>query len=131
MLADSEARRALDRLDAVQLDMWSKDVITTPQGERLPVRDGARRLGVHYAPGIVLFDAAGKEVIRWESSFRLFHTQGMFDYVSTGEYRREPSFQRFLSVKTEHIRESGRDVNIRRYADEPLAPMSGNTVRNP
>ena len=67
-------------------------------------------------------DADGREVIRWESSFRVFHTQGMFDYVSSGAYRSEPSFQRFLSARAEHIRETGRDVNIWRYADEPLAP---------
>jgi len=79
------------------------------------------QLGVNYAPGIVLFDSTGKEAIRWESSFRVFHTLGMFDYIVTGEYRREPSFQRFLSAKAEHLRETGRDVNIWRYADEPVA----------
>jgi ABC-type Mn2+/Zn2+ transport system ATPase subunit len=46
---------------------------------------------------------------------------GMIDYVASGEYRKEPSFQRFLAAKTEHIREAGLDVNIWRYADEPIA----------
>lgn len=120
VLADPDARQALAAFDNVQLDMWSAQPVVTPAGERLPVREWARRLGVHYAPGIVLFDAGGREVIRWESSFRVFHTQGMFDYVSTGAYRTEPSFQRFLAARTEHIREAGRDVNIWRYADEPV-----------
>jgi len=101
--------------------MWSREMITTPQGKRMPVRDWVRELGVNYAPGIVLFDPAGKEVIRWESSFRVFHTLGMFDYIVSGEYHREPSFQRFLSARAEHLRETGRDVNIWRYADEPVA----------
>lgn len=122
VLADPEARAAVAKFDAVQLDMWSRNPVTTPGGRRMPVRDWARQLGVNYAPGIVLFDATGTEIIRWESSFRVFHTLGMFDYVSSGAFRDEPSFQRYLSARTEHIRESGRDVNIWRYADEPVTP---------
>ena len=121
VLADPELRAELAKFDNVQLDMWSRETVTTPSGRRLPVREWARQLGVNYAPGIVLFDTNGKETIRWESSFRVFHTLGMFTYTSTGEYRKEPSFQRYLSARAEHIRESGKDVNIWRYADEPVA----------
>lgn len=121
VLADPETRAMIAKFDNVQLDMWSRDPITTPQGKRMPVRDWVRQLGVNYAPGIVLFDQGGKEVIRWESSFRVFHTLGMFDYLASGAYLTEPSFQRFLSAKTEHLREAGQDVNIWRYADEPVA----------
>ena len=128
VLADPEARAALKQFDNVQYDMWSRQTITTPDGKRMPVRDWVRQLGVNYAPGIVLFDRSGKEVIRWESSFRVFHTHGMFDYVASEAYRKEPSFQRFLSARAEHIRETGRDVNIWRYADEPVA-MPARKVR--
>jgi thioredoxin-related protein len=121
VLADPEARAAIRKFDNVQLDMWSNNMIVTPEGRRMAVRDWVRQLGVNYAPGIVLFNQAGKEVIRWESSFRVFHTLGMFDYITMGSYLTEPSFQRFLSARAEHIRESGRDVNIWRYADEPVA----------
>jgi thioredoxin-related protein len=121
VLADPELRAEIGKFDNVQLDMWSNDMITTPAGKRLPVREWAKQLGVNYAPGIVLFDASGKEVIRWESSFRVFHTLGMFDYTASGAWRKEPSFQRFLSARAEHIRDSGQDVNIWRYADEPVA----------
>ena len=121
VLADPDIRGVLAKFDNVQLDMWSRDMITTPEGKRMPVRDWVRQLGVNYAPGIVLFNPAGEEVIRWESSFRVFHTQGMFDYTVSGDYLREPSFQRFLSARAEHIREAGRDVDIWRYADEPAA----------
>lgn len=121
VLADPELRAELGRFDSVQLDMWSNEPVTTPDGKRLPVREWARQLGVNYAPGIVLFDESGKEAIRWESSFRVFHTLGMLTYTATGEFRREPSFQRYLSARAERIRESGRDVNIWRYADEPVS----------
>lgn len=121
VIADPDVKRALAKFDNVRFDMWSREIITTPEGKRMAVRDWVRELGVNYAPGILLFDPAGKEVIRWEASFRVFHTMGMFDYVSSRAYRKEPSFQRYLASLTEHIREQGRDVNIYRYADEPLA----------
>ena len=124
VLADPETRAVIAKFDSVQFDMWSRDLITTPEGKRMTVRDWSRELGVNYAPGIVLFDPRGKEVIRWESSFRVFHTQGMFDYLVSGAHLKEPSFQRFLAARTEHIREAGRDVNIWRYADEPVAPTA-------
>ncbi|HEX8980038.1 MAG TPA: thioredoxin fold domain-containing protein [Parasulfuritortus sp.] len=122
VLADPEVRLQLARFDDVQLDMWSREPIVTPSGEKTTVRDWARQLDVKYAPSIVLFDASGHEVIRWESGFRVFHTAGMFDYVASGADKTEPSFQRYLSARAEKIRESGRDVNIWRYADEPLKP---------
>lgn len=122
VLADPAVRRALEGFDNVQLDLWSREAIVTPQGRRLAVRDWARELDVKYAPHIVLFDPQGKEVIRWESSFRVFHTAGMFEYVKTGAWRKEPSFQRFLSARAEAIREGGRDVDIWRNAGERDRP---------
>ena len=121
VLADPELRSIIANFDNAQFDMWSNTPVITPDGKRTSVRDWARKLGVQYAPGIVLFDSKGKEIIRWESSFHVFHTAGMFDYILSGQYRKEPSFQRYLAGRAEHIRESGRDVNIWRYADEPVS----------
>lgn len=121
VLVDPELRSLIARFDNAQFDMWSSATIITPEGQHTTIRDWAKKLGVQYAPGIVLFDAKGQEVIRWESSFRVFHTAGMFDYILSGQYRKEPSFQRFLATRGDHIRESGRDINIWRYADEPVS----------
>lgn len=118
VLSDPEVRKQLARVDAVQLDMWSRSPITTPDGGQTTARDWARALDVKYAPGIVLFDATGREIIRWEAGFRVFHTAGMLDYVASGAHLAEPNFQRYLSARAEHVRESGRDVDIWRYADE-------------
>jgi thioredoxin-related protein len=124
ILADPSVRRELARFDAVQFDMWARRTpITTPDGKKTTVMDWAKQLDVKYAPGIVLFDAKGKEILRWEAGFRVFHTAGMLDYVASGGYRTEPNFQRFLSARAEAIRETGRDVNIWRYADEPEKPQ--------
>lgn len=86
-----------------------------------PAPGRAKQLGVNYAPGIVIFDAGGKETIRWEILLPRVPHLGMLSDTATGKYRKEPSFQRYLSAEAGHIRETRRDVNIWRYADELLA----------
>ncbi len=122
VLSDPGVRRQLTRFDNVQLDLWSRSDVVTPSGEKMAIRDWAQKLDIKYAPAIVLFDTKGHEVIRWEAGFRVFHTAGMLDYVASGQNRSEPSFQRYLSARAEQLRENGRDVDIWRYADEPVTP---------
>ena len=111
-LAGEETRALLARFDAVRLDAWSETPVTTPSGERMTARAWADRLGVAYAPTIVFFDPRGAEVIRSEALFKTFHTQSMMDYVLSGAWREEPSFQRYVSVRADAIRARGIDVDI-------------------
>lgn len=111
-LADPPTRELIERFDAVQLDMWSDTPIITPDGQRTTASAWAKTLGVAYAPTIVYFDADGTEVIRSAAWFKIFHTQSVMDYVLSGAYREEPSFQRYISARAEHIREQGVDVDI-------------------
>ena len=92
--------------------MWSDTPVITPSGATLTARAWAHRLGIQYAPTIVLFNGAGEEMIRSEAFFKTFHTAGLFEYVRTAAYRREPSFQRWLSARAAHWREQGVDVDI-------------------
>ena len=111
-LAGEETRALLERFDAVRLDAWSETPVTTPSGERMTARAWADRLGVAYAPTIVFFDPRGTEVIRSEAFFKTFHTQSMMDYVLSGAWREEPSFQRYISARADAIRVRGIDVDI-------------------
>lgn len=120
VLADSEVRTALRPFYAVQLDRWAETPVVTPQGERTTARRWADALGVKFLPAIVLLTPDGEEVIRAEAEFHVFHTAGLFDYVASGAWREQPSFQRFLSARAERLREQGLDVDIWRYADEPV-----------
>jgi thioredoxin-related protein len=116
---DTETRRLIAQYDAVQLDMWDKTTsITTPEGKVRTARDWARQLDVKYAPTIVLFDGEGKEVIRTEAFFKIFHTQSFFDYVQSGAYKQQPNFQRYISHRSELLRGQGKDVDIWRMSDE-------------
>jgi thioredoxin-related protein len=72
----------------------------------------ARQLGVGEAPTLVLFDAAGQEVLRLEAYFRPFHVAGSLEYVASGAYRAEPSLQRFLQSKADRMRRGGETVDL-------------------
>jgi thioredoxin-related protein len=81
--------------------------------ERLPLSGAqAKRLGVGEAPTLVLFDAKGTEVLRLEAYFRPYHVAGSLEYVASGAYRKEPSFQRFLQSRAERMRERGERVDL-------------------
>jgi thioredoxin-related protein len=71
----------------------------------------ARSLKITYTPGIVLFDA-GKEAFRIEAYVRPFHLAGALDYVASGEYRRERSFQRFLQARAERLKAAKGTVDL-------------------
>lgn len=121
VLADAETRKLIAQYDAVQLDMWDKTtVITTPQGKHSTAREWAKELDVKYAPTIILFDGKGREIIRSEAFFKLFHTQSLLDYVQSGAYKQQPNFQRYISHRSEQRREQGRDVDIWGMGDEAV-----------
>ena len=90
-------------------------------GKQTTAKQLAKQLDVKYAPTIVLLNDQGKEVIRSEAFFKVFHTQGIFAYVLEGGYKTQPSFQRWLSARADHLREQGKDVDIWRMGDEKSA----------
>lgn len=99
------------KFDAVQLDMWSNEKITTPSGKTMTARQWAKKLGITYAPSAVLYHK-NKEVIRIEAFLKSFHVQSIMDYVSSGSYKTEPSLQRFIQARADKMREQGKAVNI-------------------
>ena len=122
VLIDTELRKIIANFDVIQLDMWSKTSLTTPLGKKTTAREWAKELGVSFAPSIVIFNPRGEEVIRSEAFFKLFHTQGIFDYVLSQEYKVQASFQRYLTERAEKIRETGVDVDIWKFANEKAGP---------
>ena len=118
VIPDKDLLEIINQFDVAQLDMWSKTPVITPSGEKLTAKEWAKKLDVEFAPSIIVFNPEGKEIIRSEAFFKVFHTQGIFNYVLSEGYKKEPSFQRYLSGYAEQLREHGKDVNIWRYANE-------------
>lgn len=108
----AEVKALLPRFDIVRLEPRDGSPITVPDGRRIAAAEWARELGIHYAPTLVFFDRAGKEVFRVEAYVRPFHLAGALDYVASGAYAKEPSFQRYLQARADAMRERGENVDL-------------------
>lgn len=73
---------------------------------------GPATLRSEYVPALVFLDPSGREVFRTEAYLRPFHLAASLEYVASGAYAREPSFQRFLHDKTERMRRRGERVDL-------------------
>jgi thioredoxin-related protein len=107
----ASVRRQLARFDVVRFGLAERTGLVTPQGDRTTATAWARTLKVSYAPTVILFDG-GREAFRIEAYVRPFHLAGALDYVASGGYRKEPSFQRYLQGHAEELRERGERVEL-------------------
>ncbi len=112
ILKRKESLEQLSRHEVVVLDMWSNDVITTPSGVKMKIRDWAKQLNVIYAPSLLFFNDKGDEVFRADGYLKAFHTQSVMDYVSSNSYRQQSNFQRYIDERADHLREQGVEVNL-------------------
>jgi thioredoxin-related protein len=83
-----------------------------PGGQQVKAADWAASLKLAYVPTMVFFDDRGREVFRIEAYLRPFHLAGSLEYVASGAYRSEPSFQRFLQNEAERQRARGETVDL-------------------
>jgi len=72
----------------------------------------ARANRITYTPSLVYLDAQGKEAFRTEGYLRPFHLAASVDYVASGAYRSEPSFQRYLQARADRMRAEGKAVDL-------------------
>ena len=112
VLSRKETRAQVARADNVQINMWSPDEITLPDGRKMSAVAWAKELDIKYAPSVVFFDAAGKEVARIEAYLKSFHVQSVYDYVTSGAYKQQPSFQRFIEARGDDLRKKGVKIDI-------------------
>jgi len=112
ILSKPESQELLAQFDIYQVDMWGREPFETPQGVETSGRQWSQELNISYAPTMILYAADGKEVIRSEAFFKTFHTQSILEYVVSGQWETEPSFQRYLSARADALREQGKNVNI-------------------
>jgi thioredoxin-related protein len=73
---------------------------------------GRTTLRSEYVPALVFLEPGGREIFRTEAYLRPFHLAASLEYVASGAYAREPSFQRFLHDKAERMRARGEAVDL-------------------
>ena len=94
-LYSPEILQQLEKMDAVQLNLWAKTPIITPQGETTTAKAWADQLNIFYTPSILFFDENGNEIIRIDSTVQLYRLSKILRYVLTGAYKQHPNYQRW------------------------------------
>jgi thioredoxin-related protein len=107
-----DARALIGKFDVARLELFGSERLVTPQGKTLTAEQWGRELRIAYTPTLVFFDAKGAEAFRIEAYLRPFHLASVLDYVASGAYRSEPSFQRYIQGRAEKIRAGGGRVDL-------------------
>lgn len=94
-----EIESQLLKFDVVQLDMQSTQPLITPAGTKTTATEWAEQLEIDYTPTIVFFDLDGKEIIRIDSVVWFYRLRNVINYVSTGAYKKYPTFQLWRQAK--------------------------------
>lgn len=97
--ARPEIETQLLKLEAIQLDVNSKQPIITPSGKRTSAKKWAEQLDINYSPTIMFFDEGGKEIIRIESVVWFYRLRSVLKYVLSGGYKKYPTFQLWRQAK--------------------------------
>ncbi len=103
---------ALTNLDIAVLNRWSNESVQIPTGEMQTAKAWADQLQIRLSPSLVLFGQQGAEVFRVETLLETFHLQAVLDYVISGAYRHQPSFQRFIQHRAETLEARGIVVEL-------------------
>ncbi len=110
-LRRKEVAELLPKFDIARFTPKDDSSIVSPAGRKTTVDTWARELKIVYVPTLIFFDASG-EIFRVESYTRPFHLASALEYVASGAYRREPSFQRFVQARADHLRAKGQTVDL-------------------
>ena len=109
---DSAARALISKFDVARLELHGAERLVTPRGKPVTASQWAQELKVAYTPTLVFFDARGAEVFRVEAYLKPFHLASSLDYVASGAYLSQPSFQRYIQGRAEKIRAAGGRVDL-------------------
>lgn len=102
----------LKQMQVVRFNALSNAKLITPRGVRTTAKDWYETLKLTYKPAIVFFDKSGNEIIRKDAFFKQYHLHSIMDYVLSGAYQRQPSFQRYITERSDKLREKGVKVDI-------------------
>ena len=112
ILKRKESADLLKHFDVVLLDMWSDTPLQNTDRVDTTAAQWSQHLNIQYAPSMVLFDESGREVFRREAYLKAFHTQGSMEYVLSGAYKTQPSFQRYLQGRVAELEAKGIHVDL-------------------
>ena len=112
ILQREESRRLLAKFDVLLLDMWADTPVQMPDGKRTTAAEWSKSLDIQYAPTLVMFDREGNEAFRTEAYLKAFHVQSSLDYVLSGAWREQPSFQRYIQKRADALEAQGVHIDL-------------------
>lgn len=77
----------MNKLDVVQLDIWSQTPLIDSVGQKISARAWAESMGIFYTPTLVFYSEQGSEVIRLSSVAHFSRLNKILKYVTSGGYR--------------------------------------------
>jgi len=102
----------LERFDVVRFALGARTALTTPDGRTMTAQAWATELNVAFTPTVVFFATDGREAFRIDAYLRPFHLESSLEYVASGAYRDEPSFQRYIQGRADRLRGRGVVVDL-------------------
>lgn len=109
--SDTEVRKLIERVDIARFGLNDPAPIIAPDGRKLSAADWLKEQQIIYTPTILFYDDKA-QVLRMEAYVGPFHLASALDYVASGAYRKEPSFQRYLQARADAIRAQGGTVEL-------------------
>ncbi|MEE9354725.1 MAG: thioredoxin fold domain-containing protein [Methylococcaceae bacterium] len=97
----AETLKAIEKMNVIQLDMWSDDSVTVFNGENSNAREWAKALDVFHPPTLVFFEPDGREIIRIDSIVQFYRLQGVLDYINRKGYEVEKDYQKWRLMQRE------------------------------
>jgi len=107
-----EVAELLKKFRIARVDIGSSEALKTPSGSTVTMRDWTRKLNIIYTPSLLFFDQSGREVFRVEGYLRPFHLSSSLDYIASGEYLKQPEFQRYIEARAAARRAQGERVEL-------------------
>jgi thioredoxin-related protein len=97
--------------DAIEMNIVGDRETVWLDGTRASEKALAARLKLRYTPTLLFFDERGNTVLRLNGYYEPPRFLLALDYVSNGDYRREPDFQRYLQSRGVSADERGSRVD--------------------
>ncbi|MBL4711982.1 MAG: thioredoxin fold domain-containing protein [Gammaproteobacteria bacterium] len=85
----------LEKMNVIQLNMWTDTIVTTPRGIKTTAKNWAKKLKIFYTPSIIFFDSDGSEIIRIDSVTHFYRILSVLDYVNKQGYKQNKGYQQW------------------------------------
>ena len=73
----------IEKFNVIQLNRWSDDALTTPDGKVISASAWATELGLGFSPAIVLFDQQKQQVMIVDAMFKICRCSRQIDSIGT------------------------------------------------